>query len=509
MGFGSGSSSSVFELFFILPLSFWVVVALLIGGGSWAFSHRRDAWGLPTLAVLVTVAFWYVGDAWYNDYAEYHTKVFEAAILRGAWWQVVWFLIVFIVATPPIHLAINRRHLATGSGVMRLFQLGVNQPGLQYQLRLLLKGSVLIWLTLGAIAALRLKEQIPYYFFPFLGYKAEPWGRGRIGAGYDALLTVAYYFQLLVAGIFGVVAALATERRTRTWALIFCLLAWPYFIFDRTRNTMLAAVIPGVLSYALLRVRGGGGRKAAVLVGAFVLINAWMTFIIANRSMSITAAFKEKGFSLVNRERIRHEGLNMFEELCWINSFMAQGSYDPNWGRRYFAEAVNMIPRSLWPGKPLIGIDYAVARGQAGASDEAAGVYATISTGMIGQGVVNFGRWLGPMAAALLMSLWVAVLARWDLQIHRLGRLPLYATGLILTFNLGRDITLITLYPLVFGCLVVWAVERFNPSADALGSTPLPRSHRRRFRGFALASGPRRVVALTQRRFPRRFRSGT
>ena len=39
------------------------------------------------------------------------------------------------------------------------------------------------------------------------------------------------------------------------------------------------------------------------------------------------------------------------------------------------------------------------------------------------------------------------------------GRLLLYMLGLVLTFNLGRDITLITLYPFLFGyvMLTVWA----------------------------------------------------
>jgi hypothetical protein len=109
----------------------------------------------------------------------------------------------------------------------------------------------------------------------------------------------------------------------------------------------------------------------------------------------------------------------------------------------------------------LIGIDYARLRGQA--YDDAvagnAGVGATISTGMIGQGVVNFGKVFGPSFAAFLMSLWVAVLARLDLHGEKVGRLPLYCLGLILTFNLGRDITFLTLYTFIFGAVLIWLVE--------------------------------------------------
>jgi hypothetical protein len=156
----------------------------------------------------------------------------------------------------------------------------------------------------------------------------------------------------------------------------------------------------------------------------------------------------------------------MYEELCWITAFMEQDTYHPNWGGRYFAEIVNVIPRSLWAGKPMIGIDYAVVRGQGGGEGNSAGVYATISTGMIGQGVVNFGRFLGPAAAALLMSFWVAVLARLDLNVEKVGRILLYPFGLILTFNLGRDITLITLYPFVFGAVLLWWADRYLPQAQ-------------------------------------------
>jgi hypothetical protein len=458
----------VFETLSILPLAFWAVVALLILGAVWAIRHFSDGSGLPMLTVLGTVTAWYVGDAFYNDYASRHANLFETDILQSAWWQVACFLLVFLFATPFVHRRFNARHIWRGSGVQQMYKYGVGLPVFQRQLDLLFKGSILLWAILVLIAVIRLRDQIPYYFFPFLDYKATPWGRGRLGSGFDGLLSVAEYVQQMVTGIFGVVAALTTRPRIRRLALICCLLTWPYYIFDRTRNTMLSVVIPGVLSWCLLRLRGRVLKKAAVLGACFFVINAWMAFVIANRSdMSIVEALKEKGFSLNNEEMVHHEGLNMYEELCWINTFIQQGTYSPNWGYRYFADFVNPIPRALWPGKPMIGIDYAIARGQ-GADDVGigAGVYATVSTGLIGQGVVNFGRLFGPAAAALIMSLWVAVLARLDLYIQKVGRLPVYATGLFTTFNVGRDICFIALYPFFFGLLVIWWLDRSHVRAD-------------------------------------------
>jgi hypothetical protein len=462
------------ETLSILPISFWVVIALLAGGGAWAVRRVNDGTGLPILAVLGTVAAWYVGDAFYNDYANNHAKLFDAATLRNAWWQVGWFLAVFLVATPLVHQWINGKYRQSRSGVTQLFAQGVEQPVIQTQLNLLFKGCIAIWMILFLIALIVLHGRIIYFVFPFLGYGASPWSHGQIGTGFQCFSIIAVYLQLLSATMFGVVASLATDSRIRRWALIFVVLAWPYFIFSRTRNLMLALVIPAVLSWVFLRLRGGIWKKALVLVLCFCVVNHWMKFVIANRSeRSITQAFAEKGVNIDGDKKVHNEGLNMFEELCWESTFIDNGSYKVNWGRRYFAELVNPIPRALWRGKPLIGLDYAIARGhhETGPSGS---VDTTISTGMIGQGVVNFGRLLGPMAAALLMSFWVAWLARMDLTIQKLGRLPLYSLGLILTFNLGRDITLITLYPIVFGSLVVWWLDRRSPQTVQAAPAPLP-----------------------------------
>jgi hypothetical protein len=474
------------ETLSILPLSFWVVIALLIGGGIWSFQRMNDGIGLPMLVVLATATAWYVGDAFYNDYANNHAKLFDADTLSGAWWQVAWFLMVFLVMTPQIHARLNHRYLQQRSGVLQLFRQGVAQPEIQKSLNALFRGCAIVWAILFVIAIVRIKTEVIYYLFPFLGHNASPWSHGRIGAGFDFLDIFAVYLQLLVASMFGVVAALATDRRIRNYALLLVLLTWPYFIFDRTRNSMLAIIIPAVLSWVFLRLRGGMWKKIVVLLAVFLVINTWMKFVIANRgTMNITAAFEEKGLNLADQKKVHNEGLNMFEELCWVSTFIDKGTYNVNWGARYFAELVNPIPRAIWPGKPLIGIDYAIARGMQYGGADGSSVVATISTGFIGQGVVNFGRFFGPMAAALLMCLWVAALARLDLNIHALGRLPLYSLGMILTFNLGRDITLITLYPFLFGALAVWWLDRHRPqnqdepivpaqAAAKSGSRPLP-----------------------------------
>lgn len=446
----------------VLPPPFWVLLLVLACGVWFGFRKISSGLGLPILAVLGTVAAWYAGDALYNDYAGYHARLFTSGVLSAAWWQAALFCSVFVMTTPVAHRWLNRSLTERRSQVLRLARVGVQEPGLQEQLRRLFFACAWIWLALSVLAVARLGSEAVYYFFPFLGYRANPWARGRVGTGIDSLLVVATYLHVLSASCFGMVAALARNGGVRWVALAGCALSWPYIFLGATRNYMLTACVPAIGCWVLLRLRWHTWLKVVLLALGFAALNVWLSFVIANRSTgTMVEALQEEGVASERTQEARHEGLNMFEELCWINTFLEAGAYEPNWGQRYLAELVNPIPRALWKNKPMIGIDYAVARGQARETDggESAGVYATISTGMIGQGVVNFGRWVGPAFAALLMAVWAAMLARLDLTGERLGRIPLYGLGLVLTFNLGRDITLITLYPFVFGALVVKMME--------------------------------------------------
>jgi hypothetical protein len=315
-------------------------------------------------------------------------------------------------------------------------------------------------------AVYRVKGNIIGLFFPYFGVGVNPWSRNRIGGGIDAILALTLNLHIFLAAAMGVVLALAVNRRVRGQAAIVCLLTFPLFLFDRTRNVMLAIVLPGVLTWVFIRLRSSYLTKAIVLVVAFAFVNVWFSFVLASRTKGSVASIFAKQALRGEFDELessnKHLGLNMLEELAWINYFIDVGVYVPNRGERYFAELVNPIPRVLWPNKPMIGIDYAIARGQAGGADGAAGVYATISTGMIGQGVVNFGTFFGTLAAAALMALWVSVLARFDLTSSSPERLMLYACGIVLTFNMGRDITLLVIYPFLFGWALLAVVDRYS-----------------------------------------------
>jgi hypothetical protein len=323
-----------------------------------------------------------------------------------------------------------------------------------------------VWVLLMMVALLRTNFDFLGLFAPYVSGLAYPWARDRIGGNLDAFISFANYLQIMLTSVFGIVAAVANNPRTRLLALTCFLLMVPGFILGRARNVMVATVLPGLLAWVFLRLRGGIFVKVGILAVAFLVTEGWMRFVIETRSgADISQVVREIGIvgvlDRVESIQTEHKGLNMFGELAWINKFIDQGTYEINYGQRYFAELVNPIPRGLWSNKPKIGIDYAIARGQKfeGFGAKLAGVGATISTGLIGQGVVNFGTFFGVLAAALIMAFWVAILARQDLKGDKMGRMLLFFIGCVLTFNLGRDITLITLYPFLFGYLMltIWA----------------------------------------------------
>ena len=459
------------------PIPFWIAVFMAVGAGYWFWQQRHTGFGIPGMAVLGTLAVWYFGDALYNDYAAMVLR-FGADTLAMAWWQVVLFIGGFALLVPPVHRSINRRWSQKGSEVLR-FAAGreIEQPSFQRAIDRFLFSLILAWIPLMILALVRTDFDFTGLFFPWLGHKAEPWARDRIGGGFDAILSLSHYVQVFMTASFGIIAGVSRNPRTKLIALFICAITMPFFLLNRTRNTILSTVVPGVLAGVFLGWRGHVVVRLALLAVAFFALESWLSFVIKSRGegKNVAAFFAEsqekaggaRTPQVENPEskdddgKDKHDGLNMFEELAWITTFIKAGNYTPNLGQRYFAELVNPIPRALWPNKPLIGIDYAKARGFGGGTASSAGIVASISTGMIGQGVTSFGRFFGPLASALLMALWAALLARQDLCARgEPARLLLYGLGLVLTFNLGRDITLLVLYPFLFGWLLFWWWKR-------------------------------------------------
>ena len=394
----------------IYPISFFVSALALLGAALFAWSNRREGWGLPMGAVLATVAVWYLGDGLYNDYEMYRLTIGDDA-LGAAWWQVLLFVVTFSFLVKPLHEVVNRRFLKRSSHLL-LYATSdkIRNPNLQRNIDQLASALLVCWIVLMTIALARKGWDFSGMFFPYLeGYKLKPWSRGRVGGGLSALLSLAGYVQILLTAGFGIVAAVSTNPKTRMMAITVCFLAFPYYIFDRTRNPMIATMGPGLLAWVFIGLRARMIVKVGILLAAFLLANFWFMFVVQtnmNRGVSLADALAQGKSSETEvigdseEEKKKHEGLSMYSELAIMNDLFDVGRYKPTWGKRYFAEVVNVIPRGLWKNKPLVGVDYALARGFGSKEGETvasgAGITASIATGMIGQGVANFGRFLGP-----------------------------------------------------------------------------------------------------------------
>ncbi len=231
---------------------------------------------------------------------------------------------------------------------------------------------------------------------------------------------------------------------------------------------MLALVLPGFIAFLILGKTSAWIRVSTTVVFSLVLA-IWFAKVMNYRTDGRLTVFKDTNSLLVDEDmRLKDAALgqDMLKELCWINMFIETGRISPSLGSGYLAELVNPIPRSLWPGKPLVGVDYAMARGFSGRR-EATDVFATISTGMIGQGCVNFGRFFGVVASALIFAVWAGFLSRLWCQRSSPYRLALFLVGLGLTLNTGRDFTFLVLFPFVFGFVALKIYERFRrPTRD-------------------------------------------
>jgi len=267
-------------------------------------------------------------------------------------------------------------------------------------------------------------------------------------------------------------------QRTTFWRFVagaMFVISLPYFLLEGARSHFLAAILPFIITY-LLYGRHPLIIRVAILALAFVCLDHGFKFVTACRGTGFRDLLAaENPYELVD-EDLRQSGLNMIQELCFANAYVGAGVASPAYGGRYLNELLNVVPRAIWPSKPLIGIDYAKWRGLESPQGEL-GVYATISTGMIGGGVLNFGQFFGPMAAAVIMALWSALLIRWWHQRNSLPRLVLFMLGAGLTFNLGRDITLLVLWPVVFAyCFVrlieIWTPQRVEASPQLTTESP-------------------------------------
>jgi oligosaccharide repeat unit polymerase len=412
---------------------------------------NRDGFSI-TLAVYVTVFAWYFVDPFLNP--EQYDYI-PSSLISQSYGQVLLFLIAFRFFMPVAVRWIVRRR---STGIFAIQHLTPEQ---------ILIATGAMWLLLLFIGIARMGGDVVGALFPVDSRAgATMWGRGAIETSATGFLVAsAGYMFNAVTAFLGVLIFL---QRTTFWRLVagaMFVISLPYFLLEGARSHFLAVILPFIITY-LFYGRHPLVIKLAILGVAFVCLDQGFKLVTAFRGTGFRELLAaEHPYELVD-EDLRQSGLNMIQELCFANAYLSSGAASPSYGGRYLNELLNVIPRVIWPSKPLIGIDYAKWRGLEDPNSEL-GVVATVSTGVIGGGVLNFGPFFGPPAAGIIMALWIGLLIRWWQQRSSVPRLMLFMLGAGLTFNLGRDITLLVLWPVVFAyCLVrlieIWASNRFG-----------------------------------------------
>ena len=446
-------------------ITFWLAAVMLVvlTVESCVQLLNRNSFGI-TLVVYVTAFAWYFVDPFLNP-EQY--DYLPSYLLGQSYGQVLLFLLGFRIFAP----------IAT-RWILRRPSSGIFDTHLTPEQILRAAGS--LWFILFLIGIYRMDGDVIGAVFPMDG-RAGPtmWGRDALASGASGFLISSggYVFNAVTAFL----GALVFFQRSTFWRLLagaMFAITLPYFFLAGARSHFLAAVVPFIITY-LFYGRHPLVIRLTILAVAFVCLDQGFRFITEFRGTGYRDILaSENPYELVDKD-LPQTGLNMIQELCFVDVYLGTGGTSPAWGTKYFNEILNFIPRAIWPSKPLLGIDYAKWRGFESQHDENGelGVNTTVSTGMIGGGVLNFGRIFGPIAAGILMAIWTGLLIRWWQQRQSLLRLVLFMLGAGLTFNLGRDITLLVLWPAIFAYFFVrlaeiWTAGRFKQLPQVSSITP-------------------------------------
>ena len=427
-----------------LPLAFILASVLLMYLVIEVLIKWKKRWAIPAILTYGTIGMWYFTEIIYTPevYISFPPNIVELAFI-----QVIVFLLSFRLFAPYIVDKLSPKvfnSLATNIIILKADQLLYILAGV-WALLLTVGLSQANWDITGVLLPVRARAGSISLF-----------SRAGIGGSFDFLVSTAGYIYNLICSLFGVIVFFQKKINARIMNICLMIISWPMFVLLGTRNALLFIILPFFLTYLFV-----SNQKIWVK-----LLVASLSFVVVNYLMTIMIAFRNVGFEdylshiweqgIVVPEN-KHEGLNMAEELFYINSYLDKSIISLNYGSDYLAEIFNVIPRGLWPDKPFIGLEYAQLRAP-GAGNS--GIDATISRGLIGGGVMNFGTILGPIAPAFLMAVWCGILARFWQQRASILRFALFLVGLGVTPNLGRDFTLLVLWPIVFGYFITLYIER-------------------------------------------------
>ncbi len=400
--------------------------------------------------VYLTTALWYFIDPVYQP-REY--QKFTPAEIDQAYLQVVLFLVAFrfllqlIAPRTPTRILrdFNPREIDRGPIVAALFA---------------------TWLVLFAIGITRANFDVLNAMFPLksrLNWGSVMFARPRYGGTTAFLISAASYSYMMTCSGFGMMLVCTRRSTIRAWMLLMIAFTWPMFVLSGSRHTVLAVALPAILMTLLVK-RWNMVQRFAFLATCGLVMNVLMLAVIEFRNEGLDQILEQSN-SAERLARAKHLGLNMPEEMIHILRYQRSGAMPIEYGWNYVEHVLNVIPRPLWPEKPMPGWRFAALRLGTHRGD----LVATLSYGFVGQGVSNFGPLFGPFAPALLLSVFCRLLCGLRNRGNPVARASLMLFCLGLVPNLGRDISLFVLWPAIFGYVAVrvyeWRLRSGRPVA--------------------------------------------
>src|SRR6266487_4450927 len=267
---------------------------------------NRNVFGV-TLMVYVTVFAWYFVDPFINP-EEY--DYLPSSSLGQSYGQILLFLIGFRVFTPVAIRWILRRR---SSGVFDM-RLTPEQ---------ILIAAAALWLVLFIIGIARMSGDVRGAVLPLDGrFGPTMWGRGATESSASGfLISFGGYLFNAVTSFLGV---LIFFQRSIAWRLLagaMFAITLPYFFFAGARSHFLAAVLPLIITY-LFYGRHPLVVRVAILAVAIVCLDQGFRFVTAFRATGFRELLAAKNpYELVD-ESLPQVGLNMIEELCFVNAYL-------------------------------------------------------------------------------------------------------------------------------------------------------------------------------------------
>ncbi len=401
-------------------------------------NSRQLRWIYAGLVYLVTVL-WYLIDPVYTpkDYARFTPEELDTAFTQ---------VIVFLLAFRVLMGVIVRK---TPTLVLRSLD-----PA-QFDKASVVRSLLLAWFALWMIGVVLARFEVLDLMLPLKGRfgGVTMFGRGRFGGSTGFLLSAAGYIYLVLCSGFGLLYVCSKRSSVRMLMLLMICFTWPMYFLAGTRHLALAVGMPAIFAALLIKPWTRAQQVGFVIVCALVL-NIAMLAAIQYRQRGFASAI-EQGTITSEIQDAHHQGLNMTQELVFMNRYQEAGMLPIEWGNNYLGHFLNFVPRAIWADKPFVGREFALLRVGKYKGD----VSATISFGFIGQGVANFGGLIGPLAPAFLLTFlgqWIVSLPTHGFQSLRI-LLVLFIFGSLP--NLGRDISLFVLWPIVFAHVIVVLYE--------------------------------------------------